>query len=417
MEVAQIAKSIAAKLNHEIAELKDDPIDLDLMEFAGLAHDLGHPPFGHQGESMLDFMMAGFGGYEGNAQTLRILTHLEKKGFSKPDINKSMYCSDIEGLNLTARTLASILKYDAQIPEQRPMDKDIHPLKAYYGFDEPIVKWIKECVVGKKYNGKFKTVECQIMDLADDIAYSTYDLEDGLKAGFYTIFDIIYASSALREKIAMKIYGDKFKSDDVNRVGTELQNLFYPFIAPGEEIRAVLSSYFKRHQKDPMSDISQLGLLATNNQHELAQQYSKDGYARSYLTSSLVDLFISGVHFEYNPRYPVLSKVFFEQPTYTKVEMLKKFTFMSQIESVKMKVSEIRGQEIVGTVFMYIKENGGSLLPEDFRIKYDEYVFTNDENGQNRVICDFVAGMTDRYAIEFYGRLKSENPETIFKPI
>lgn len=421
MEVAQIARSIAAKLNHEQAQLKgkDNSIDLDIVEFAGLAHDLGHPPFGHQGEEMLDILMLEDGGYEGNAQTLRILTQLEKKGLEKPGIRKLMYSSKIQGLNLTARTLASILKYDVQIQPVRSIETYSRPDKAYYAFDGELVEWIKKCVVGKDYKKvkEFKTIECQIMDLADDIAYSTYDLEDGLKAGFYSILDIIYAPDSLREKIARKIHGKNFKSDDVNRIGTVLQDMFYPFIEPGPEIKAVIGPHLKPKAKNITPNIKQISLLATNNQYELAQQYSKDGYARSFLTSSLVDTFINGVEFDFNAEHPALSKVFFNHPTFTKVEVLKKFTFMSQIESVKMKVSEIRGKEIVATIFDYIQANDGSLLPEDFKVKYDHFHQSGDIVSQNRVICDFVAGMTDRYAIEFYGRLKSENPETIFKPI
>lgn len=79
LEVAQIAKGIAQKINYEVDYFKENPIDTDLVEFAALAHDLGHPPFGHNGELALDDCMASFGGFEGNAQTLRILAVTEKK--------------------------------------------------------------------------------------------------------------------------------------------------------------------------------------------------------------------------------------------------------------------------------------------------------------------------------------------------
>ena len=79
LEVAQIAKGTAQLLNSQDEQFKNNPIDLDLIEFAGMAHDLGHPPFGHTGEDALNEKMQGFGGFEGNAQTLRILTKIEKK--------------------------------------------------------------------------------------------------------------------------------------------------------------------------------------------------------------------------------------------------------------------------------------------------------------------------------------------------
>ncbi|MGB0788054.1 MAG: deoxyguanosinetriphosphate triphosphohydrolase family protein, partial [Marinirhabdus sp.] len=114
LEVSQIAKSIARRLNHN-HKLN---IDEDLVSFSALAHDLGHPPFGHQGEEALDECMLKYGGFEGNAQTLRIITKIEKK-----IVNEDYPCGidadgkDIrKGLNLTYRAISSILKYDNVIP-------------------------------------------------------------------------------------------------------------------------------------------------------------------------------------------------------------------------------------------------------------------------------------------------------------
>jgi len=99
-----------------IGKSKKDLIDLDLVAFAGLTHDLGHPPFGHNGELALDECMKDHGGFEGNAQTLRIITRLEKKGeYVEPYSGRGNKDTRL-GLNLTYRTLASILKYDQKIP-------------------------------------------------------------------------------------------------------------------------------------------------------------------------------------------------------------------------------------------------------------------------------------------------------------
>ena len=191
LEVAQIAKSIALRLNSEDGFLRRYPIDLDLIETAALAHDLGHPPFGHNGEEALDACMRSMGGFEGNAQTLRILARLEKK---EPEVPIGSKADDGVGLNLTYRTLASVLKYDRCIPPQREDDALI---KGYYCSERKLVKSIKKAVLGKgsAADGEFKTIECGIMDLADDIAYSTYDLEDTFKAGFVTPIQLVAAAS------------------------------------------------------------------------------------------------------------------------------------------------------------------------------------------------------------------------------
>ena len=124
LEVAQIAKSIALKLNYNLKKREEKPfIEPDVAEFAGLAHDLGHPPFGHFGEQALDEKMADFGGFEGNAQTLRILTRTEKRELG--EINDAGNDTRV-GLNLTVRSIASVLKYDHVIPptqEDRPSDQ------------------------------------------------------------------------------------------------------------------------------------------------------------------------------------------------------------------------------------------------------------------------------------------------------
>ena len=135
LEVAQIAKSIALRLNGTDGYLRRYPIDRDLIETAALAHDLGHPPFGHNGEEALDACMRCMGGFEGNAQTLRILARLEKK---EPDVPIRSKADDGVGLDLTYRTLASVLKYDSCIPAERKCDARIS--KGYYCSERVLVE-------------------------------------------------------------------------------------------------------------------------------------------------------------------------------------------------------------------------------------------------------------------------------------
>ena len=139
-----------------------------------------------------------FGGVEGNAQTFRILTRLEKKELPVDGKFLSDNGEDCRvGLNLTARVLAASLKYDNKIEPVRSISAPLE--KGYYATEEPIVGKLKECLGCS--GGKFKTIECAIMDLADDIAYSTYDVEDAFKAGLLTPYDMMAANEGIYKEI------------------------------------------------------------------------------------------------------------------------------------------------------------------------------------------------------------------------
>jgi dGTPase len=152
LEVAQVARDLARALGTQP----------DIAETAALAHDLGHPPFGHNGERALAELSADCGGFEGNAQTLRLLTRLEAKTFSE---------TGSAGLNLTRATLDACTKY----PWPR---RDGEPKFGVYDDDLPVFTWLRAGVDGPR-----QCVEAQIMDLADDVAYSVHDVEDGIVAG------------------------------------------------------------------------------------------------------------------------------------------------------------------------------------------------------------------------------------------
>jgi dGTPase len=421
LEVAQIAKSIALKLNHDL-DISGEKyrIDLDLVEFAALAHDLGHPPFGHFGEQILDEKMINSGGFEGNAQTLRILAKLEKRELisgSKLGIAENGKDNRI-GLNLSMRSLASILKYDQKIPStsrlraifnKKRKKRSGELVKGYYHTEEEIVKELKRKVCGGvNTRGTFKTIECQIMDIADDIAYSTYDLEDSFKAGFIRPIDIISACEEVRRNVIKKVHA----STGTTLTDDEFQN----------RIKNILQEIFKHPYKLDKPRKLDKRLLDFIHFYSIAYAYNRsnehaeDGYFRTKFTSGLVDSAIRAVNIKsINKRAPALSTAELQLDKKIDVEILKNYVFESQILSPKIQMAALRSKEIIGIIFDILAgKNGHLLLPKDYRTLYDA---VRSKKAKHRIICDFIAGMTDKYALEFYGRLRSENPQTIFKPL
>jgi dGTPase len=167
LEVAQVARDLARALG----------CHPDIVETAALAHDLGHPPFGHNGERVLAELAEPCGGFEGNAQTLRLLTRLEAKTFSAGGVSA--------GLNLTRATLDACTKYpwareQAQPPTGTHADGSPRVVVKFgvYDDDRPVFDWLR---AGR--DDRRQCLEAQVMDLADDIAYSVHDVEDGVVAG------------------------------------------------------------------------------------------------------------------------------------------------------------------------------------------------------------------------------------------
>lgn len=407
LEVAQIAKGIALSLNdqHPSFQNVDQKIDVDLVEFAALAHDLGHPPFGHNGELALDDCMASHGGFEGNAQTLHILAATEKKVTKNGDDEPFSENGEDQrlGIDATYRSLAAILKYDTPIPSSRKKKPREKVIKGYYESEKDLVTQIKDHVAPSlSEGGKFKTIECHIMDLADDIAYSTYDLEDGLKAGFlnpYMMLDAIGGQEEILKEVTREV-NKSCPTATADDVINAIAGLFGLDASGRNSTKEITPS---------TGDPSPLGMyLQLNN-------INNNGYIRTALTSSLVKRFMSGIKVEVNESYPCLSRVYLDDPILIQVEALKHLNYQVTIMSPRLKLVEYRGYEIVQEIFNALcGRDGHLLLPQDMRNCYQK-LNSSDNPAKMRLISDFVAGMTDRYAIEFFGRLK-QGDQSIFKP-
>src|SRR6201989_1365342 len=164
LEVTQIARSIARALG----------LDEDLAEASALGHDLGHPPFGHAGERALDQCLAAYGGFDHNAQTLRVVTVLERR------------YADFDGLNLTWDTLEGLVKHNGPLT-----DRAGHPVARYRerGLPRPIADYNRGHDLGL---WSYASVEAQAAAIADDIAYDAHDIDDGLRAGGFAISDLVH---------------------------------------------------------------------------------------------------------------------------------------------------------------------------------------------------------------------------------
>lgn len=177
LEVAQVGRELAGSLG----------LSPDIVDTACLAHDLGHPPFGHNGERALSDWSQDIGGFEGNAQSLRVMTRLEPKVFGPDD---APY-----GLNLTRASLDASCKYPWPLADAA-IDPSGRAKFGFYADDEPAFRWLRDGAPDRTL-----CIEAQVMDLSDDIAYSVHDFEDAVVAGSVDVA-ALRASSARDEVVA-----------------------------------------------------------------------------------------------------------------------------------------------------------------------------------------------------------------------
>jgi len=352
LEVAQIGKSIC----HWLMTRPDGPltpdyfIDPDLVEAVCLSHDLGHPPFGHAGERTLNFLMRDHGGFEGNAQTLRLLT-------------ERIFSAKRTGMNPTRAFLDGVLKYKSLWSELRGKDGSAPEHHFIYDHQHPFLDWAlggrdfpAEYPPGKSRDS-FKSIECQIMDWADDTAYSLNDLSDSARAGFLTL-----------ERIEAW----------AERTGTPAGEA----TPLGDLMRAI-----RRRRVDPFVG-KRIG------------QYIR--------AAGMVDdvNFLSGESARYRYRVVV------DPAIRAECAVFKRLAFEVVFLSPQLKQLEHKGSRMLRQMWEVLTQryvDGGLIDGQDFQLlpadTADEISATPDPADRARLVCDFLAGMTDGYAARTYKRL------------
>ncbi len=327
LEVTQIARALARRLR----------LDEDLAEALALAHDLGHPPFGHAGERALDVCLSAFGGFDHNAQTLRVVTVLERRypGF--------------DGLNLTWETLEGLVKHNGPL-----IDRGGAPLVRYrrHGVPATILDYAR---LQDLQLWSFASAEAQVAAVADDIAYDAHDIDDGLRARLFRLDDI--AAVPLPGRIIGEIR-KAFPALDDDRLVHEL-------------IRRLIGVL-----------IDDVVAESEGRLHELAPR-STDDVRQAHAP---VAGFSSAV--EEGDR---AIKSFLAEHMYRHARVVR--------------VMELAAA-VVRDLFARYRDRPSDLPPE-----WNESLAGLDEASRVRHIADFIAGMTDRYALAEHARLFDLTPE------
>lgn len=369
IEVAQIGEGIVSHLKRTLGDVDDPRLEHlptpELIRAICLIHDIGHPPFGHGGEIALNRGMVDGGGFEGNGQSLRIVSRLEQyyKGF---------------GMNLTRRTLLGVLKYPVAYSRvnggyhlaAREMAA-FKPPKCYLDTEQSVVAWMirpfsasdqelltstREPKSGAKpphRRSRFKGLDTSIMDTADDISYGIHDMEDGLALGFIQPNDFIEMMEGLR---GMLPQGHWVHNEKIER------ELF-------------------------------------ENTHQ-----------RKKWISIFVGKLISGVELVTNEAFqePVLRyNVRLNQEQKPVLDAFTDLVFRKVILNPNVKMADYKGQLIIAKLAAALHDEGLHLLPPEF----------HDPTGEtptDRLICDYIACMTDQYAGKLYQKLFQPNFGSVF---
>ena len=319
IEVAQVARTIAGTLG----------LNVELAEAVALAHDLGHPPFGHTGEDALAELMKPFGGFDHNAQAIRIVTGLER------------HYADFDGLNLTWETLEGIAKHNGPVTGPNADKKHEGPLP--YALAEVNALWDLEL-------DTHASAEAQVAAIADDVAYSHHDLHDGLRSGLFTEDDLM----------DLPVTGPAFAEVDA----------IYPGLEKMRRRHEALRRVFGRMVEDVIA-VAQNRLAAAQ-------------------PSSVDDI-----------RHMGTTIIRFSKPLYQELKAIRSFLFHRMYRAPSVMKERARVTEVVNDLFpLFLTQP--ALLPAEWQA---DVAAAKDETALARIVADYVAGMTDRFALQEHQRL------------
>ncbi|WP_241154422.1 anti-phage deoxyguanosine triphosphatase [Staphylospora marina] len=366
MEVAQIARGIAIHLNHSHPLFADENrLDVSLLEAAALAHDLGHPPFGHRGEQALHECMAGYGGFEGNAHTFRILTRLEG--------------DRVYGLNLTRALLLSVMKYPVLLDDAMegrkpdPRGRLTPPKASVFGEDREAFEWVLAPFSDEERafltrtaadpdGGRetlHKSLECSIIELADDIAYGTHDMEDAINLRLIHPSRLTEMVEPLKNRSEWPELGMAFR--ELQGIDPESDDLKYRL---KHAISGIISTFIRHVEPVPLMENARSPRIRFNVTLPLELR-------------ELLDRL----------KWLVAEKVIFSQ----RVQMMswKGATMIRQLFDAFM--------------------NEERLLTENDR---EAFRRAPNDRIRARVVCDYIAGMTDLFALRMHARLFGQSRGT-----
>ena len=368
-KVAQVARRLAERLQVEEQEVElVDKLDVDATEAAALGHDLGHPPFGHIAEEILAELMQDAGGFEGNAQSFRIVNRLAMRDPEHP------------GLNLAPVTLNGMLKYP-WLPGEHPTDPESTKFGAYWSDRDDF----RAAQGASTVRPGQRTLEAELMDWSDDITYAVHDLEDFYRVGLVPL--------------------ERLRTD-----GDERTRFFNSFCRPDGTLRSKFDGLEAEHLRERL-DYLFLGRLIFDPFVGTSTQRAQLRQA----TSTLIGDFMAAITANVSPEEAHTRVVRIERDAQADVLILKELTWFYVINRPALALIQEAQKDVMQQLFnTYLRAAGPGGRRELLPVPEREAVSDEPpEPVRKRIICDFLADLTELRALELYGLLTGSRQGTI----